>query len=124
VVAARRAGGHWRVVAARRAGGHWREATESSTCREGRAEFHGCGLTELPSRGLLHALWPPLQELLRIYANDGGIYRHRWSDQSTFPFVLAAFSAKIRNFGGIHTSHVMTEIFKERWGDTSVCNIG
>jgi len=43
----------------------------------------------------------PLQELLKDYANDGGIYRHRWSDQSTFPFVLATFKAKVLYFGGV-----------------------
>ena len=35
-----------------------------------------------------------------MFADEGGIYRHRWSDQSTFPFVLGAFNAKVGNIGG------------------------
>ena len=41
-----------------------------------------------------------VQEMLRVFADEGGIWRHRWSDQSTFPFILGAFSAKIASFGG------------------------
>lgn len=41
-----------------------------------------------------------MQKLLRVFADDGGIWRHRWSDQSTFPLVLGTFNAKIAQFAG------------------------
>jgi hypothetical protein len=41
-----------------------------------------------------------LQELLRLFADDGGIYRHRWSDQSTFPLILGTFDVPFGVFGG------------------------
>lgn len=56
-----------------------------------------CIVRELHRRAI-SSTW--VQEMLRVFADEGGIWRHRWSDQSTFPFVLGAFSAKIASFGG------------------------
>jgi hypothetical protein len=45
----------------------------------------------------------------------------RWSDQSTFPFILGTFGAKVAMMGGFRVFHVSGPIFRERWGDDGYC---
>lgn len=65
----------------------------------------------------------PVQAMLRMYADNGGLYRHRWTDQSTTPWVLTANGAIYRDMGGFSITHAMNAGVQERWTDQSYCDV-
>jgi hypothetical protein len=62
-----------------------------------------------------------VQDMLTMYADNGGVYRHRWCEQTTYPYVIDAHGGRAALMGGFSMTHAMDRAAWERWDDSSMC---